>query len=73
MMAFGSGVAAAPRRVATASPRHWPSRLASALQEWWHRHRARHQRRVLSDHLCQDIGISKAVLWPERRNPPSRA
>jgi uncharacterized protein YjiS (DUF1127 family) len=50
-------------------PLVWISLAVDGLWEWRRRHRSRHQLKVMSDHMCKDIGISRADAWREGRKP----
>lgn len=69
MRTIRSGLVVWPRLLAEAWPLQWASRAVDRLWEWRCRHRSRHQLKMMSDHMCKDIGISRADAWREGRKP----
>ncbi len=60
---------ALPRLPAARWPLHWVGRVLDHVLEWRRRYRSRHQLKMMSDHMCKDIGISRADAWREGRKP----
>jgi len=63
------GLDAVPRLLAAAWPLHWPVAVIDTLWEWRRRHRSRHRLKMMSEHMCKDIGISRVDAWCEGRKP----
>ena len=63
------GMAELPRPMALGA---LPLRLCAVVDtliEWRRRYRSRRQLRMLSDHMCKDIGISRTDAWREGSKP----
>lgn len=69
MRAIRSGSFVLPRRLSGAWLLAWASLAIDMLLEWRRRYRSRYQLRMMSDHMCKDIGISRADAWREARKP----
>ena len=68
MRAIRNGLAL-PEWLTGAWPLLWASLAVDTLWEWRRRYRSRHQLKMMSDHMCKDIGISRADAWCEGRKP----
>ena len=69
MSAIRGNLNALPRPLAATWPLLWIGRGIDHLCEWRRRYRSRHQLKMMSDHMCKDIGISRADAWREGRKP----
>jgi uncharacterized protein YjiS (DUF1127 family) len=69
MRTIRSGLVLLPRWLFGAWPLCSLGLALDTLLEWQRRHRSRSQRRMMSDHMCRDIGISRADAWREGRKP----
>lgn len=58
-----------PGRLSGAWPLQWVSLAFDTLLEWRRRRRSRRQLSMMSEHMCKDIGISRAGAWCEARKP----
>lgn len=69
MKAIRSGFVALPHLFSGAWSLHRIMPVVDGLWEWRRRYRSRHQLKMMSDHMCKDIGISRADAWREGRKP----
>lgn len=69
MRAIRSGFVALPHLFSGAWPLHRIMAVIDRLWEWRRRHRSRRHLMMMSDHMCKDIGISRADAWREGRKP----
>jgi uncharacterized protein YjiS (DUF1127 family) len=69
MSAIRGSLDALPRLLAATWPLHWIGRVIDRVWEWRRRHRSRHQLKMMGEHMCKDIGISRADAWREGRKP----
>ena len=58
-----------PGWLSGASPLQWAGLAIDTLWEWRRRRRSRHQLKMMGEHICKDIGISRADAWCEARKP----
>lgn len=63
------GSAALSRILWSAWPLTWLDRAVDGLWELRRRHRTRQQFQMLTDHMCRDIGVSRASALREARKP----
>ncbi len=68
MRAIRSGLAL-PEWLTSARLLLWASLAIDTLWEWRRRYLSRRQLKMMSDHMCKDIGISRADAWCEGRKP----
>ena len=73
MRVIRSGFGALPHLFTGAWLLHWIVPVVDGLWEWRRRRRSRHQLNMMSEHMCKDIGISRADAWREARKPFWRA
>lgn len=69
MRAIRTGLAILPGWLSGAWPLHRIGLVVDTLWEWRRRRRSRHQLKMMSDHMCKDIGISRADAWYAGRKP----
>jgi uncharacterized protein YjiS (DUF1127 family) len=69
MRVIRNGLVAAPRLSSDRGPLHRIGLVVDMLWEWRRRRRSRHQLKMMSEHMCKDIGISRADAWCEGRKP----
>lgn len=72
MKAVRSGLAL-PGWLSGAWPLQWAGRVIGTQWEWRRRRRSRHQLKMMSDHMCKDIGILRTDAWHAGRKPFRKA